>query len=1360
MDLLGTDPTSEQQTPGGPQPAQAAAGPSASTRQIASAAPAASAPVPEASQQPAQPPPGSPPPPATSDDDQAAKAAGFSDDEISTEKERQKMAAAGFSQKEIDEQFPEKPYIPPQPDLSAGKAFVDKNIQDHIEELGRDNSTPKPTSFMDGFWRALTGLKNDISTGFQAGYQDSVTGLVTRVKMPDVVLPQNADMAMKIASLSAHFAGDLPAMVLGGVIGGAAGTEAPVVGNVVGGLAGGFAAPAAIRRYYIDRLQKGEVQNFGDLFSRMAAITWDGMKGATTGASMGLAGGAAAGALANTALSPLLQEGGKLAAELGTMTFVGSALENQVPKSEEFGYNALAMMAFHGAGKALGTPLDAVPIEKKLQTIYAETGLKPAQVIGQAEMDPVLKQELLSNREGLPPSLEKLADPTAPNQDHLFPEGPQMMKARPPDHLTEQNGVLNSDYAPDGDYKVLKNDLPLSDQTKAAMAAEGGGKKPPSEPPPENPDRDAVLSRFGEEADKKTTWADRKEQYLDRLDPIARVTRLLKGENDIPGDQDPLKLMREADNSAAIAKSILDYGPIHFGDEGNEAGSRTGTEGINQILKGFDGEQLSDIQAYWASKHALELSEREIDTGIPLDKAQAVVDQLQGKYDGVVKKLVNFQNENLKYLADSQVIPREVYEESIRKFEYYMPTNRITEEGLGSGTKSPVNPIKAKVGSDLKIANPFESMVKNVYQYTKLAELNRSKLAMLDLADRSLEGAELFKKVPTPVKPIKITPEEVINNLAKQGIDVNGDPEAFNVFRRMAVPLADDQIFAMRDGQMDVRQTTEALARAYNGTDFQIPGLAKFFQGFASIARMGAVDTPGFLAKHLIRGEALAWMFTKNGYVPYATSMRGLFEQFFKTQDYKDFLGGGGGMANAIDLDKNYFQKNVFDLNKKTGILDQTLNLIRNPMDAVHALMEMMRKPAEYISNAPRVGEFSQARARGKSIKEAAYDARNVAVDNSVRGTSLSTQIISLDAPFWRDKINGLQQLWTAFDEDPVGVGGKLATISAISALLVARNYSNPLYKEAYQDADRWEKDLYWLMPFGDSKQNMTMMKIPKPFEAGVLFGSGTERALEYALTKDPNAFKGFARELLGSAVPVPQVTALMPMAEQYMNKSFLTGGNLVPEAMKDIAPAYQYKPYTTSAAKILGKFIGQVPVLNELGHENITVASPLIIENYVRQWSGSMGMYALRKASDLLEAAGVAPPQVKPADTLVDKPIISSFIARWPSLGAAPIQDFYDNLQSTRTAQKTVGALAKRGEQEQASDFISSPFYQMNQAKLETISKSIGAQNAMIQYIYSNPSMKPAEKTQQIQAYYYQIIQQAKLGNQIYNQLQQITKP
>jgi hypothetical protein len=217
----------------------------------------------------------------------------------------------------------------------------------------------------------------------KAGWQQSVTGLALSGAMPDVELDETAPWYGRMTAATVGLAGDVPAMVAGGVLGGAGGAETGP-GAAVTATAGAFALPAGLRAVMMDAYSKGEIHTAGEFMSRAMDISWQTAKGWITGAATGGAGKLVGAAMPVTA-SATTKAMVPTAAEISTMVTVGHALEGELPDAQDF---VDAAIVLGGVKAAMGTAA-------KLRRVYAVTGIKPEQAVADASKDPQLRSELV-----------------------------------------------------------------------------------------------------------------------------------------------------------------------------------------------------------------------------------------------------------------------------------------------------------------------------------------------------------------------------------------------------------------------------------------------------------------------------------------------------------------------------------------------------------------------------------------------------------------------------------------------------------------------------------------------------------------------------------------------------------------------------------------------------------------------------------------------------------------------------------------------------------------------------------------------------------------------------------------------------
>ncbi len=428
-----------------------------------------------------------------------------------------------------------------------------------------------------------------------------------------------------------------------------------------------------------------------------------------------------------------------------------------------------------------------------------------------------------------------------------------------------------------------------------------------------------------------------------------------------------------------------------------------------------------------------------------------------------------------------------------------------------------------------------------------------------------------------------------------------------------------------------------------------------------------------------------------------------------------------------------------------------------------------MRVGAELSEQSIRLAEFKKVRKAGGSLVEAGYASREITVDFQRIGARMSS-LNSITA-FQNVAIQGLDRTARAFKEDPTGAATKaVAYITVPSVLLWWANHDDERYKEIPQ----WEKDLYWhittdkwtdatheeadglpehlVRETTDGKVQInkgTIYRLPKPQELGLIFGSLPERTLEAFFSKNPEAFKNFGDSLVGLITPSFMPDALAPAVEQYMNKSFFTSRDIVPQHLKDVVPEYEFTEYTSETAKQLGKMIATVDRFTV--DKRMGIASPVVLDNYIQSWGGALGKYAVQIADKSLTAAGVGEGDLKPAWALADYPFIKAVVTRYPQAGSESIQNFYDKSERSRKVVATVDMLNKTGRDEEAQKFLDANYTEFVTGKMsEGIVKGLTVQSHAIQIIMRDTSMSKDEKRQLIDGAYFQMIDVAKRANEV----------
>lgn len=1224
--------------------------------------------------------------------------AGFSQDEVEKWKADRatELSQAGFSVKEVNDYFGVK-----EPDMAPMKKHFEANLRKHAEAKAQKSVNPNPELAPEPEPEAADGILEAL----EAGWEMSVTGLVTRGEAPDTILPEDAPMAARIASQISTLAGDVPAMIAGAFGGGALGTAvAPGAGSLIGAGAGSFALPAAIRETLMQYYEKGEIQDFGDFWERSSAVFWETLKGGVVGGATAGVGGFAS-KMVGAAAKPVIRGTTQAVSEIATMVTVGKALEGEVPKATDFLEAAILVGGLHGSVKVGG----------KLRSIYARTGMKPEEVAQAAQADPVLRQEILADNIEVPKALESRVEsrPTEVQSN-------QKIETQVNSELTNISNVLRDGESPRG------VEVPLMEVKPSEVI----------EPKVSEAQR-AIQDRIVPSQGKKTNvnWDEFYRNAIDDLHPIKQLTKVLSGEKPLLAKDDPYLLARLNRGNYGRADQFLELSPYKFHS----------LENVGKPLKKIMEPVKDDLQgwnAYAVASRAMELEAKGVKTGVPLEEAAAVVKAGRKKYEKPFREMVEYQNHLLTYLRDSGILSPDAFKLMTEANKSYVPFFRLLEQGgvkaAGSGLKVK-NPIKGIKGSEKPIIDPLESIVKNTYLYITLAERNRVLTKMVELSEKSELGSQFMERVKTKTKGIEVKAEEVNRFFEEHGIEEI--PEAFTIFRPERSQLAPDEIAVFREGKRQVYKVAPEIVTAVKSMDRESVGLfTRLLSIPAKTLRAGAVLTPDFMMRNLVRDQNSAFILSKHGFIPVLDSLRGLGSFLKKDQHYQDWLKGGGANSALVAMDRQYISQHIFKLSKETGLIDKTWNVVKSPL-------ELARVAGELIENSTRLGEFKRATKGDKSasgIFSGALDSREVTLDFSRIGAK--TRAMNMITAFWNAHVQGLDRTARAFKENPIGTSAKVAaSITMPSVLLWFANHDDPRWKEI----PRWQKDLFWIVMTKDH-----IYRIPKPFELGLIFGSLPERALEAYFTENSKAFDDFADSMKQAFTPSYIPTFAVPVIEHFANRSLFTGGPIIPSRLEGILPEYQYSDYTTESGKLIGKVIATLPGQKDMPGEKGGFASPAVIENYIRAWSGNMGMYALKLADKALIASGAVPDPVKPTDTLADLPFVKAFVIRHPSAGSQSIQDFYDSYFKNKTHFDTIRQLARGGDFENMDKELKLSLEQGSMLKLDGIKDALGAQSRFARMIYKNKEMTPDEKRQAIDSVYFQMIEIAKTGNQIMDEL------
>lgn len=846
----------------------------------------------------------------------------------------------------------------------------------------------------------------------------------------------------------------------------------------------------------------------------------------------------------------------------------------------------------------------------------------------------------------------------------------------------------------------------------------------------QQPATSKILSQISIGGQKKPGVRDRAIQgihdlytsALDDLHPLAEFSKIAKKNvKNLKATDDPYILARNLRGWVGKADLFLNKGtfkkqfwtPDKKGRARMEFTGKSYSEIMNQVEK---MNALDDFRVFIVAERIVnDLADRNIKTGISVDDAKTALKELSEKYpefERISKERREYKDSLLEYAQESGLIGPKGLTKMRELNKYHVPFYRVMEETgtkflgktkIGGNLSSPIKKIK---GSEREIIDPLESDVKDTYALINASERNNIGVAMANIAKMNFELGRLFEEVARPMAPVKVNVKEVMDQ-AMKGTDLE-DMEIPDELSEIIVTLF-RPTFASGPNMLNVNmgdkqkvfEVDSDLFQAIQGLNVEDVGLImKLIAIPAKVLRAGATLSPDFSVRNPLRDQFTAFVYSKYGFTPGIDLMRGMFELFKKGDVYDLWKAAGGEHATFVSLDREVLQKNLKQVLSGKG--EGGLSYVKNPLKILQILSELGEAGT-------RLGEMRNALAKGADPIEAAYASRNITLDFARIGAKtkamnsiiafLNAQLQSTDTTIRRFKERPFQTLWKV-----------LVGITLPSILLYFANRDDPRWKEIPQ----WQKDLFWIVLTPEH-----IYRIPKPFELGVIFGSGPERALEAMETKDPEMFKQLNQTIMEGFTPGWMPTGMIPIVENLSNYSFFLDRPIVSPGKENLPPSQQAGPYTTEVSKVIGEALNY---------------SPAKIDNLVSGYGGGLGKYAQQGIDKILIGTGVVQVPPKPAKKLEEMPVIKAFMIREPiGSGSESVNRVYTKYNSSNQQLTYVKQLVKAGKPDEATAYVKAHPETIDAIILTNVVNTFSDMNKAVDQIKQSEKLTPQEKAKKI---------------------------
>jgi hypothetical protein len=704
-----------------------------------------------------------------------------------------------------------------------------------------------------------------------------------------------------------------------------------------------------------------------------------------------------------------------------------------------------------------------------------------------------------------------------------------------------------------------------------------------------------------------TEFSKYRQQYLNRYNQLGKYDKMLANKMGITG------LLADASSEAAALQSDLGAGltASALGVHDRVGGIPVFRNGITVIsnVNGTVGgpmqifAKLTELgkgdpyiyQSYqlWAgAKRASRFNAQGIDTPYTAADLQeaANLERMYPEFKQIQKDYIKFNDGLVQYMLDTGIIDKE----GAKKFSEhadYIPFYRQLdgEATIGpnifqsiSGVKQP-RKIK---GGEAPLADFMETIVRNTQSIIQAGVKNTA-------AQRAVNVA--MQLGPNFIKPL--------NYASSLPSDIMILENGLKKYYRSSDPL-----------------WIESL-KALNAADLPFNAL---ISGPANLLRTMVTKDPGFMLANMMRDSLAAYTTSGIKMVPIVDTIKNFTGAIAgKSPEFQALLNagilGGHEFSQNIEYSGKVLSK---ELRKKTGTTTTTEKVL-SPFTGLWSALE---KGTTASDAATRMEVYKKTLAETGNEAEALFRALEVMNFNR-KGSSPVIRVITAAIPFLNARIQGLDVLYRAgFGKINSANAEQIqrsffirgATMMGLSAMYWALTHDDDEYKK--QEAET--RDNYWLLP-------SLGIKIPIPFEIGILFKVIPERILAYSFGDDTGQdfMQSMARQLMSTLAfnPIPQ--AALPIVEARTNHSFFTQRPIVGQGLEGVEPGYQVGPGTTNIAADIGKAL------------NI---SPMKLDHMIKGYSGTMGMYLM----DVVDSVYSMNSDIeKPSKRLDQMPVLKRFM-------------------------------------------------------------------------------------------------------------------
>ena len=793
------------------------------------------------------------------------------------------------------------------------------------------------------------------------------------------------------------------------------------------------------------------------------------------------------------------------------------------------------------------------------------------------------------------------------------------------------------------------------------------------------------------EAISPTGFTKFRQGFINKYERIAQVSRAVAkkfGDQELLADQSAIAAALMSDRASGVAAEAFKRGiPVYDKGYTYVTDMEGQQKGLMQILMPLaergDPFVYQAFQFYAASKRGkrLDAEGRErLFTKEDMRKAELLEREFP-EFKEVFDNYQKFNNGLVQYMKDTGVIDAEMARKWTENWDYIpfyrqLDGERTAGPNVFQSIAGVALPKKLK-GGEAPLADFLETVTRNTRAAIEAGMKNVA-------ANRVVRDMKRLND-PGNTAPMiqEIKPGE---RLGPDAITVREDGKTKNY--RVADPLLVESLKGLNIPQLPF---LEVLAKP------------------AQVLRELVTKDPGFMMANLLRDSLQAWGIG-NQIVPVVDTLK----QYGKvlanmSPEAQKLMRAGIGTGYEF---KGDVQATTQEFARQLRVAAGQRTAGEKAALPLTKAWDLLDQASTASDLATRAEVFKRTMQETNNEAEAVFQAMEV-MNFSRKGSNPIIQIAAAAIPFLNARIQGLDVLYragtgqlsarnAAARQKAFFVRG--ATMMALSSLYWMLASETEEWKTAEQET----RDNNWIIG---------SVRIPIPFELGVLFKVAPERILEYTFGDDTtkDLKMSFVRNLTSTLAvnPIPQ--AILPIFENVANYSFFTGQPIVGRGLEDVSKPFQVNTGTSLFAAKTGESLG---------------LSPVQIDNLIRGYTGTLGGYAVMAMDAIMRGQGDPTKATMGAEQL---PVVKRFFASPQATGT--MTQFYELKNKLDEVTRTINFLERAGKYDQMAEYMKENAMMVSMTPyIRTLEKEMNMLRDT-KRVVNNSQMEPDQKREVLDA-------------------------